>query len=153
MPARSPSHGGRLLRHVLRCDGFVLAATSASETATKVHVAISEANVDASKKPITMQNTEPAQEATYLLHPPITFDITNHSMEHHHSRKCHHSTSASTSTTHPPHIHWGTATDADVTTSTTAGTTQTDEWSLTSATGQSTPQLSRNLTPLPFRIG
>ena len=53
---------GRLLRHVLHCDGFLLASTSASEMATKVQlfVAVSEADVDASKKPITVQNMEVA---------------------------------------------------------------------------------------------
>ena len=40
--------------------GFLLASTSVSETATKVQlfVAVSEADMDASKKPITVQNTE-----------------------------------------------------------------------------------------------
>ena len=40
--------------------GFLMAYTSASETATKVQlfVAVSEADVDASKRPITVQNTE-----------------------------------------------------------------------------------------------
>ena len=40
--------------------GFLLASTSVSETATKVQffVAVSEADMDASKKPITVQNME-----------------------------------------------------------------------------------------------
>ena len=49
--------------------GFLLAFTCASETATKVQlfVAVSEAYVDASKKPITVQNTVVAFSAFFTV--------------------------------------------------------------------------------------
>ena len=60
MPARSPSQRRTRRLPSPSRDGFLLASTSASEMATKVQlfVAISEVDVDASKKPITLQNTE-----------------------------------------------------------------------------------------------
>ena len=76
-----------------------------------------------------------AQVATYSPQLPITFDIVFPLFPM--IRWCKVvPRSASTPrppppATHPPDIHRGSATDADVTANTTAGTAQTDKWNLT----------------------